>query len=131
VSASSPRNWLATTLTVAQVFAVAHLALVPHTSTSSGGVASIGFAIEEHVDTLAHQGPHAHQQAPAPKVGEEHCTVLALLSASSHGPQGGLRVVATAPSSEAAPATASAYAPTRRERLLSAPKASPPVSPLI
>ena len=122
------RRSVATVLAAAQLFAVAHLALVAHTSSLSGGVASRGHAIEEHFDAVAHRGAHAHtpSQLPAGQ-GEEHCAVLALLSASS-APASQSRAVPVVHSTEPLVSVLSSYAPTRRERLLAAPKASPPSS---
>jgi hypothetical protein len=120
----------ATALAAAQLLAVAHLALVPHTASSSGALATRGHAIEEHLDALAHHGAHAHAPSPQqPVQGEEHCTILALLSASS-APQAAARSVAPVALWEEIARTTSSRAPSRRELLLAAPKASPPALPL-
>ena len=124
------RRWVATALAASQLLAVAHLALVPHTSTSSGTTATRGHAIEEHLDALAHHGAHAHAPASKPAAqGEEHCTILALLGASS-APQAAARTIALAAPADSPAALTSSHAPSRRELLLSAPKASPPAAPL-
>lgn len=128
-AAASARR-LATLLAAAQLCAVAHLALVPHTSTVSGAVASSGHDIEEHLDAMLHGGAHAHAPSPPPRPGEEHCTVVGLLRASSAGPGAPPALALFADSQAKAPAPAAAPALSRRERLLFAPKASPPASPL-
>lgn len=121
------RPGLALALVVAQLFAAAHLALVPHTSSASGRVAEQSFSIEEHVDAVAHQGPHAHLPGTdgTPR-GEEQCTLVCLLSSSLAPKRDSSHwlTLALAPA-PVAPAPVSAE-PSRRERLLAAPKASPP-----
>jgi hypothetical protein len=120
-------RWLATTLVVAQLFAVAHLALVPHTAGVSGAVASSVTDLEQHLDAVSHPGPHAHAPPKhALRSGEEHCAVLGMLRAAmghQHTPPSGISVVHVDAPRELLSALVAA---TRRERLLAAPKASPP-----
>lgn len=124
---SNTRRTVALALAAAQLFAVAHLALVPHTTNAAGQVAGSRFDIIEHLDASAHPGPHAHNAAPvAATQGEENCAVVGLLRASLSQ-----RAPAPAPLCRAvfdSPSTApDVFAePTRRQRLLAAPKASPP-----
>ena len=120
-------RWLATTLVVAQLCAVAHLALVPHTAGASGNVVSSVAALENHLDELIHPGPHAH--APSPPVArgeEESCSVLGLLSSASSGRLTVVPLTLSEGEARVERVPTSSFAPDRRALLLAAPKASPP-----
>jgi hypothetical protein len=120
-------RWLATTLVAAQLCAVAHLALVPHTATVNGVVASAVDNLQEHLDAATHPGPHAHTPAPATRgVAEEHCTIVGLLHASSGGAATPPPFTLSEAEGEVEGSVDPARAQSRLELLLAAPKASPP-----
>jgi hypothetical protein len=122
-------RWLATTLVAAQLCAVAHLALVPHTASLDGIVASSGDNLQQHLDAASHPGPHAHTAAPVSHGGgEEHCTVVGLLRSAASAPTQAPAFVLSDRAARVERVPDSRHALTRLELLLVAPKASPPVA---
>jgi hypothetical protein len=120
-------RWLATTLVLAQLCAVAHLALVPHTAGTSGRVATSVAALENHLDELVHPGAHMHApSSQTVRAGEEHCAVLGMLRAAMGGQHPATERISVELPSAQRELVSALVASTRRERLLAAPKASPP-----
>lgn len=120
-------RWLATTLVLAQLCAVAHLALVPHTAGTSGRVATSVAALENHLDEFIHPGAHMHApSSQTVRAGEEHCAVLGMLRGSSCAPTDPPPFTLSEGEARVERVPNSTYAPDRRTLLLAAPKASPP-----
>lgn len=121
------RRALATLVAAAQLFAAAHTALVAHTASVSGELASGSFDIIQHLDAAGREGDHAHTPAPmrAPQ-GEEHCVVASLLRASTTLSAAAAALPARHLLESPLPTAAFVADCSRLERLLAAPKASPP-----